>query len=639
MHASDRAVQTSATPLSSVEAIDWVRRNAISLAAVALIAVELWWKANLLSHFYFRQDDFRYFDDALASHFSLSYLLRIYVGHFMPGGFAVTWVLARLSLYDWTLVSIVNLILLAAASLAAFRLLRALFGNRLAILGLLAVYLFTPLTLPPLSFWSTTLNWLPLQLAIFMAAAAHLAYVRTARFWHAIVATAWLAFGMLFTDQGVVVPFILFAMTSAFFISGSWPSAAREALRKYVWAWVVYGALAAAYLAVFFVQLRSSTQQPGRPGAFSGVTTFAWTLLRVSFIPAALGGPWHWYASGPYGFALEVPVLTQLSWVVAGLIVLASLWYRRHAWRAWIILLGWLAVADMLPVILARVVALSPVLLGMDFHYLADSVPVLVICGGLAFLPVVGTQEDAYRAPLPPRLPRMAAGGVLTCCFLAGSFWSGVTYRQDTSAAAANISSYVATARAAIKQATAQLPGGAVIVTAPLPQNVMDPALLGSSAWTARLIGPLIPHGSRLTFAGQQPTTARPLLMFDSLGRLLPVVELGTATRPPAGHLCWRVSLDLTVRLPVYTPYDWIWDAEVAYSGPATVLQFGFDGGTRSVAVPAGSHQVHFAASGVGKVASLTNLGPAASGCVSSVTMGTLTPSSTAYPMPFFPVR
>jgi hypothetical protein len=55
------------------------------------------------------------------------------------------------------------------AGLAALRLLRALFGERPAILIPLAVFLFCPLTMPALGEWSSGLESVPLQLATFMA--------------------------------------------------------------------------------------------------------------------------------------------------------------------------------------------------------------------------------------------------------------------------------------------------------------------------------------------------------------------------------------------------------------------------------------------------------------------------------------
>jgi hypothetical protein len=628
----------STSPPTSAEATEWIRRNAITLTAVALIAVGLWWRASLLTHFYFRQDDFLILDQAESGKLGWSYLMTIDGGHLMPGGKAIAWALARLSLYDWTLTSTVNLLLIAAASLALLRLLRIMFGNRPGILVLLAVYAFTPLVIPGLSFWDTTLLWLPLQLAIFMALAAHLRYLETGRRRHIAAATGWQAFGMLFGEPGLLVPVVLFAVTSAFYVPGNWARAAASTLRTHWRGWLAYGVLALAYLGIFVTQLETSVQQPGKPGMFSGVLTFAWTLVRVSFIPGALGGPWHWdAAAGSYAFAIEVSPLTQLSWAVAGVIVIASMWYRRHAWRAWVILLGWLVIADMLPVVLARVSALSPTFLGMDLHYLADSVPALVICLGLAYLPVAG-EEGAYRAALPPRPLRSAALSVVLCCFLAGSFWSGASYRHDVTAAAGVNRSYVDTATAAIKQAVTQL-GSAAIVSTPLPQNLMDPTLLGAAAYTGKVIGPLVPAHARLTWASQQPRGVfGHLLVFDNFGRLLPAVDVGSSTRPAAANKgCWTVTSQ-PVSISVYAPYDWIWVAELAYRGPATRLLFSFDGVNRTVAVPAGRHEVYLPATGAGRSAQLTSLSAEAPGCVSQATIGVLNPSTTAYPMPFYPV-
>jgi len=101
-------------------------------------------------------------------------------------------------------------------------------------------------------------------------------------------------------------------------------------------------------------------------------------MLRVGFVPAAVGGPWRWFVpGGDYGFAAETPALTQVTWVLAALIVTASLWYRRHALRSWLILAGWLLMADFAPVAIARLTELPASLLGADTYYLADSAPVL----------------------------------------------------------------------------------------------------------------------------------------------------------------------------------------------------------------------------------------------------------------------
>src|SRR5258708_19685868 len=64
----------AAGPRAATESAEWARKNPVILVAVALIVAQLCWKAYLLSHFYFRQDDFLLLDRALSHALSLNYL-------------------------------------------------------------------------------------------------------------------------------------------------------------------------------------------------------------------------------------------------------------------------------------------------------------------------------------------------------------------------------------------------------------------------------------------------------------------------------------------------------------------------------------------------------------------------------------
>ena len=114
-------------------------------------------------------------------------------------------------------------------------------------------------------------------------------------------------------------------------------------------------------------------------------------------VPGALGGPWHWAVIGD-GYAQASPpaALQQLSWGLALVIVLASCVYRVRAWRAWAIIAGWIAVADVIPVVIGRLGAEQPGLLGLQARYVTDAVSVLALCLGFAFLPLAG-DEGGYR--------------------------------------------------------------------------------------------------------------------------------------------------------------------------------------------------------------------------------------------------
>src|SRR5215475_3533509 len=188
-----KQLPAAAVPHAPAKSATWTRRHAVILAAAGLIVAQLGWKAYLLSHFYFRQDDFWLLDDTLTHGLSLNYLFTIIGGHLRPGGLAIFWLITRPSPYNWLLASIVTVAGLAAASLMLLRVLLVLFGKRLAILVPLIIFLFTPLTLPGLSFWTTVTDWLPLQLTVLAAIYSHVRYVRSGRFGHAVAAAAWLA--------------------------------------------------------------------------------------------------------------------------------------------------------------------------------------------------------------------------------------------------------------------------------------------------------------------------------------------------------------------------------------------------------------------------------------------------------------
>jgi hypothetical protein len=632
-------VRVQVTEPQTSEAVTWVRSNWVTLAAVVLVGAQLYLVAVVLAHAYFRQDDFLLFDWALKSRFNWHFLGTTYGGHFMPGSLALAWVLVRVSVYDWTLASIVNLAILAASSLALLRLLRTMFGSRPAILIPLVVYLFSPIMLPGLTFWATTLQWLPTQLAILMALNAHVSYVRTGRYWHAVVAAAWIAFGLLFDEVNVLVPVLLLALTSAFLLPGGWPQSLAESLRRFWRAWLLYLVVLAGYALVFVHQLPTSNQQPVKPGQFSNVLAFISELVRVSFIPGALGGPWHWLAlsfsngtPADYAFAAEYPPLTQLSWSVAALIILASLWYRRHAWRGWAILAAWVFGSAVVPLVVGRVgLGVSPSILGDDLHYLADSLPVLAVCLGLAFWPVIG-EGNVYRASSARWLTRVGTAAVLAA-FLAGSLWSYDAYEHATSTVAGK--SYIATAR----EAVATAPKDAEIVTTPVPPFVETYVWFGRYAYTDQVIGALATKGQRLRWTIAPTGVFSNLMVFDGVGRLWRSVAIqGDTVSAPAARGCWQVGSKVTkIRLggPLY---HWGWEISVSYVGPAATLAVQFGGVWHDVQLPAGLHTAWISAPGAGSEVRARLLSGGPKECVSSLSIGNLVPSIFSHPSPGKPV-
>ena len=391
-------------------AFRWARRGRpVPVAALLLIAAQVAWRAQLLGHLYFYRDDFAALDLARRSAFSWHYLTYVGPGHLVVTERAAAWVLARVSLYSWGLASTVSLALLAACGLAAFLALRALFGERPAILVPLAVYLFTPLGLADLGWWSAALESLPLQLSLLLAVHAHIRYVRTTRRRYLVAAIGWVILALASSEKGVLVPVLLFAVTSAFLPGrGWWLSGMSRALRRYWPAWTGYAIALAAYGVVLANALGTASGQAGVP-AGSAAVTFAWGVLKGSLVPAAFGGPWRWWPLPGQATALALPP-HALAWLAIGLavvVVLGSIARRPVAWRAWAALAIWVAFADMLPVMIGKL-NWYPVLLALNTRYVADARPVLALCLALAFLPVRPALQVPAEASGEPATARPA---------------------------------------------------------------------------------------------------------------------------------------------------------------------------------------------------------------------------------------
>ena len=628
----------TAAPAETGSATGWLRDNKVTLIAATLIAIQLLWMAALLSRSYFRQDDFYNFDRALADGFTWKYLMLVSAGHMAPLGFAVSWVLAHAALYDWTLTALVILLLVLAACLALLRVLRTLFGNRPAILIPLMVYLFSPLALAAVDWWSVAIQTLPLEIAIFMAVDAHVRYLRQGRTRQLAAAAGWLLLGMATVQKGAVVPVLLFGLTSAFFTEGGWLSGIVQAARRYWRAWAVYGLMLAAYLVLFLSVLPTSTTPPTGPGPAERVLTFVTTLTGTTLVPGAVGGPWHWSVLGDGNAQASSPAaLQQLSWALAVLVIAVSVAFRPRAARAWAILAGWIVAADVLPVVIGRLGSADPHVLGLQARYVTDVAAVLALCLALAFLPLTG-QEGGYRfagpALAPGRPGRIATAAVLAV-FLAGSFWSlqSLTGLTDTRASR----SYIATARAAVAKA----PRGTLVADGPTLPAVMDPLLFLSTGNTSRVVGALArgPLAGRLTWLNPPQGVVPGLMIFNLQGQLRPAVLLGRSTGPPSRGRCWPLSLGAAVSIPLPGPlYPWTWTVSLDYNGPATEIDVRFGGPWAHATLPAGRHHYYVPLTGSGRAVDVALASAAPGGCLTGLTVGTWQPALSGAAIPRVPV-
>ena len=618
--------------------LDRIKQRRVLLGGLSLIVVSLLWRIQFLSHLYFRLDDFIDLDKAIQSPFDWSYLTYNGVGHLIIGVRAVGWFLARTTLYNWRLDSAVDLVLVGLSGLAALRMLRTMFGERPAILIPLAVYLFCPLTMPGLGEWSSALEAIPLQLAIFMAVDAQVRYLRTARRRYFVHAVLWVLFGLVFFEKGLVLPPLLFALTAGFFAGeSSWLDGMRVTLIRLWRDWIVYAVLMAGYVVILAQSLRTSRVHPSVPASGAAVWHLTWGLVAKTFLPGAFGGPWRWFGGGTYALSSPPIQMVTLSLAAAVIVIGTSVWFSKSAWRAWAILAGWIVVADLFPIFAGRVNNYPLDLLASETRYVADAVPVLALCIGLAFWPL--TDEPAAKAARVRAHAGSKTGqllhyatGSLAAVFLFGSLWSVQAYQNATASTVA--SSYVRNATRALEQA----PVGALVADAPVPAQIIlnhD----GSYVLASQFIGDMERNhfGHRVTWVEQPHGTIDGLSIFGTDGRLYLAKVTGAASPavPRRTHLhgCWPAHhRTITVTLATLAPnttsilrigYIWV-------SAISSTVTVDYGQAVRTLDVRPGLHTGYVSVSGTVSSVVIKSSGVGRM-CVGDVQVGSLAPD-TAHP-------
>jgi hypothetical protein len=333
--------------------------------------------------------------------------------------------------------------------------------------------------------------------------------------------------------------------------------------------WAGYVLLLAVYVVILVTSGLSTMGTTLVPPSADQIRTFVWHLLSQNAGPGMLGGPWQWLPNGNTGIAFAAPptLLMWLSLVVLGGLIVAMVATRRKSWRAWALLAGWLVLADILPVVVGRLVPqFSAALLGTETRYTSDSAVILAIAACLAWLPVLTTEGRDTAAPAEdrtdqaPARPRRYFGRRwqiaaidLTALFLVGTIWS-VQQLVDvsggpTSGAAGR--AYLANAR----QALTQTPAGTVIVNSLLPDNIMSSVFFAHYSDTQTVLGPLSGRGRQVTWQRAPAGYYSELKIFGTDGRLYPVLVAGTSTKPlPLGGCSPYKKGPLVLSFPAATP-------------------------------------------------------------------------------------
>lgn len=577
-------------------------------AGLLMVIAQVTFRAWVLYPSWFYLDDYNLLRDATASRLSTDYLMEPYNGHLMPGGRFLADFVAGSGQLNWSLAATLVVILQALASVSCLWMLTTLFGSRRGILFLLALYLTCAVTIPAMMWWAAAVNQLPLQIAFFLASGAWVRYLRGRRLrWLAATILA-LALGLAFWEKSVLILPVLALLAPVYFASGSLLSRLGGVGRRYWPAWLAGATLGATYSWFYLAQV----EQPIGQTSLSQVGSLAQTMIGAGFASGVVGGPWTWAeAPRPAAYAAPPPWAQHLAWVVIVMVVLYGCLRRVRTLRAWVLLSGYLAV---LVILLAggRIDAFGPTI-GLEYRYLTDAVPIVVLCLGLAYLPLDGA-VDSSRPRVTPLLvqPISPVAALALMVMVTGSgvvsSWQYAHIWQTSNASEQYLRTLSQDARAY---------GAIDVADTVVPDEVMSS--LNAPRNTVRLFAPLV------TGAMSFPTTSATLAVVGADGgirraAIQPGVTSQPGPRPDCGWLVRATGRTIPLNGEAF---PWTWWVRIGYLA-ASDSSISVTAGdvTIETTINAGLHELFVKVDGSFDEIRLSGLEPGATMCVDRIEVG-----------------
>lgn len=587
----------------------------VLLAALSLVAAQLVYRGWASYESYWEGDDFQLISQTFGpGGRSLHTLLTGISGHVMPGGLYLSWLMNRVAPFDYGLAALTLTLLQAIASLGFVRLLIVSFGRRWGILPPLVVYLATALSVQSAVWWATGVQALPVQIAFFWAMSHQVRYLQSRRPLHAVAATAWVVFGLLFYEKSLLVIGALAIVTVAYFTQGTARDRLGQVWRGYRISLFTNLTLGISYLAVY-VSFGLSFD-PGQATNYPIGPTADVMVLR-SWGTAIFGGPLRWAHTpgAPVSFAAPSSLLVLVCAIASVLLARELVRSRTAALRA-LLLPAFFLTCDVLLVVASRSTLIGPVI-GYEFRYISELSAVTAAALAFAILPVRGAVEQVVvRRPsvlLDRRRP-----AVVACLVVAvlGTSSTSTYFRNwhGDQPGKAFFGNLVAAAKAT--------PRGTDVVDSPMPANLLWPLAYPYNTLSV-LLRPLNPGFHYVTAGTDRVALLGPDGHLDQLG----VTPLHRA-RPRDGTTCaYRVGRAMrTIKLdgPFIFGGWWVRVGYIATADSSITVSAG--GLTQHTSVTSGLHTLYFMA-GTARFQSirLGRLIGEATLCTSDVTVGRAT--------------
>jgi hypothetical protein len=585
----------------------WLTRHLV-LVGMGLVALQLAFRCWALAGSWFYFDDIAFMSRATTQPLDASYLLESYGGHLMPGGFLVTWLLAKVAVFSWGPWAALLLVLQAAAGLGMLRLLVSLFGRRPLVLALLAGYLATVFTLSAGIWFAAGINQLPMQVALVFGLHAHVEHLRHRRVRSLVVCLLWTAFGLVFYEKTLLLFGVYALVTLGWFSHGRTPERLRHVWDTYRAALLSYTAVGGLYLVAYVhwgldFSPASSNSVPLSP--------LAYDLLGVALAPGLIGGPFRWQPLAVGSFADPAQATMLVSWLLVIGVGVYAYRTRTRTKRAWS-LLGFTLFCNLVLLASARANVVGPDI-AREYRYQTESAAMFVLGVGLAFLPVLGATEAAeHREGVLPAFDGARLVAAVTVAVTVAATYSSVRYVelwQDRNPSRAYVDEVEHQLRTAPEQPVP-------LVDAGIPQTLL---------WAYRHPENYYSHVFRyLDDHTSFPADAvDDLFILDDSGQLVPVTVPPTRSDVETGGCGYELSGDSTeVPLdgPVFGDGWWI---QVDYEATsATEVQVVAGDDVHRLSLPAGTHRAFLTAEGQFDSVVLSGYDAASHVCLSSLTLG-----------------
>lgn len=584
----------------------------VAAAAVALIAVQLVVRAVLAFGGYFYWDDLILVGRAgTQGLLSPSYLFDDHDGHVMPGAFLVAGAITRAAPLVWTWPAVSLVVLQLLASLSLLRALYVILGWRPVLLIPLTFALFTPLGVPGFAWWAAALNSLPMLAAMAWVCADAILLVRTGNRRYAVTAVVAFFGGLLFFEKAAVIPFVAFTVVALLAHVQGDPSALRTTWRAGLRLWVPALALMAGWIGVYLLVVNQQ-----RWSSDLGMT---WDLLRRSFthgiVPGLAGGPWQWQRWAPASpWGVPPAAVMVLGWMTLAAVIAVSLARKQRIGPVWLVALGY-AVACQIPIYLMRSSRFTALELAQTLRYFPDLVVVLTLLAAVGFCApnrLASGWLDASRT-------RTAVVIGVAAAFLASSLYSTSTFLtswRDNPA------------QPYVQNALAGLAAARATSAAPLLDQEVDPLVLQRVAYPENLASHMF---ALIRDRPEFSSYTTQLRMLDSSGRLVDanVTWVRTIVPGPTPGCGYLVQPDTPVRMPLdgpMLPADWTAEINYLANSDGSMTMKLSEGPETKVTVHPGLNRVFVRLPGAGDAITVRATTAALSLCLASGPVGYLAP-------------